>query len=265
MENQPYNALIGSAQAPYLNRLAARCGLATNYHNITHPSAPEYIAATSGFLGGAGDCTAAQCPSGHNSIFNQTTQAGEDWKTFAESMVGNCVDGFHGTYDVNHNPAVYYTRLHDQCLANDVPLGTLAKGNLLNALSSNLPSFTFISPNLIHDSHDSTVAVGDRYLSRLMPLILNSGYYKSGDTAVFLVWDEGENGKTNNCATNTTDIGCHVPAVVMTPSVPAGTRVATLFNHYSLLATAEQLLGPRSLGHAADSTTHSMTVPFNLR
>jgi phospholipase C len=41
MENQPYNAVIGSPEAPYANHLARRCGLATNYHNITHPSAPE--------------------------------------------------------------------------------------------------------------------------------------------------------------------------------------------------------------------------------
>ncbi len=35
MENQPYDAIIRSAQAPYINGLAAQCGLATNSHNIT--------------------------------------------------------------------------------------------------------------------------------------------------------------------------------------------------------------------------------------
>ncbi len=49
MENHSFGDIIGNtAQAPYLNSLAAECGLATNYHNISHPSLPNYIAATSG-------------------------------------------------------------------------------------------------------------------------------------------------------------------------------------------------------------------------
>src|SRR6266536_3112690 len=55
MENQNYDSIIGSPYAPFTNRLAARCGLAMNYHNITHPSLPNYIAATSGLTGKALD------------------------------------------------------------------------------------------------------------------------------------------------------------------------------------------------------------------
>jgi hypothetical protein len=40
---------------------------------------------------------------------------------------------------------------------------------------------------------------------------------------------------------------------------------ATSFNHYSLLKTAEQLLGiPTFLGHAGDAGTTSMVTAFNL-
>ena len=48
MENHGYNQVIGAKAAPYENLLASQCGLATNYHGITHPSLPNYIAATSG-------------------------------------------------------------------------------------------------------------------------------------------------------------------------------------------------------------------------
>src|SRR6266481_6000457 len=48
MENHSYNTIIGSRQPPYINALAARCGLATNYHNISHPSLPNYVGAVSG-------------------------------------------------------------------------------------------------------------------------------------------------------------------------------------------------------------------------
>jgi hypothetical protein len=49
---------------------------------------------------------------------------------------------------------------------------------------------------------------------------------------------------------------------VVSPSTPAGATSGTLFNHYSLLATAEQLLGLPYLGQAASATT--LTSAFNL-
>jgi phosphatidylinositol-3-phosphatase len=48
MENQNYNAVTDSRSAPFLVSLERQCGLASNYHSVTHPSLPNYIAATSG-------------------------------------------------------------------------------------------------------------------------------------------------------------------------------------------------------------------------
>ena len=84
--------------------------------------------------------------------------------------------------------------------------------------------------------------------------ILASPAYLSGGTVVFVVWDENDGTGTNN-----------VPLLVISPSVPAGTRPATYFDHYSLLKTTEQLLGlPTSLGHAGDAGTAAMTSAFGL-
>ena len=49
---------------------------------------------------------------------------------------------------------------------------------------------------------------------------------------------------------------------MISPSTKAGTTSGTLFNHYSLLATAEKLLGLPALGQASSATT--MTSAFNL-
>ena len=92
-------------------------------------------------------------------------------------------------------------------------------------------------------------------------MILASPEYKKDTTAIFITWDEGEGGSSDNCAANTTDVGCHVAALVISPSTPAGSRSAKLFNH-SLLATAEQLLGLPKLGRAASNS--SMVSAFNL-
>jgi hypothetical protein len=79
----------------------------------------------------------------------------------------------------------------------------------------------FIAPDLNHDTHIASVPVGDQYLSQLIPAITASHDYRDGSTVIFLVWDEGEGGTATDCATNTTDIGCHVAAMVISPSTPA--------------------------------------------
>ena len=72
LENRSYDEVIGPAparrrvdQLPYLNRLAEACGLATNYHNVSHPSQPNYFAAVAGTTGGVtANCESWSCPLG---------------------------------------------------------------------------------------------------------------------------------------------------------------------------------------------------------
>jgi hypothetical protein len=260
MENHSLTDIIGSSQAPYLNGLANECGLATNYHNISHPSLPNYIAATSGLSGTAlkpfnKDCNPTRkCTTSASSIFSQ----GETWKAYEESMPSNCYPSDSGEYAVRHNPPPYYTMLAG-CSTSDVPYTQLATDLADNAL----PAFSFVTPNLIDDMHDGTIADGDTWLSSNLPTILGSPEYQAGNTAVFIAWDEGTGGKTGeNCTTNTTDASCSVATIVVSPSTPPGTTSATLFNHYSLLGTTEQLLGLPALGSAASYPT--MTSAFNL-
>jgi phosphatidylinositol-3-phosphatase len=259
MENHSFPTIIGSSSAPFINKLATQCGLATNDHNITHPSLPNYVGATSG-LGYAAlkrftsDCNpSAQCSTPARSIFAQ----GESWKAYEDSMPSDCLPANAGDYAARHNPPLYYSKLAG-CAQHDVPYGQLA-GDLKR---NRLPAFSFITPNLIHDMHNGTVADGDSWLAKNLPAILSSRAYQSRSTVVFLTWDEGEGGSSNRCATNTTDVGCRIATIVISPSTRKGTRSRTLFNHYSLLGTTEQLLHLPKLGRA--SSFPAMTKAFNL-
>lgn len=70
---------------------------------------------------------------------------------------------------------------------------------------------------------------------------------------VFLTWDEGDGTSQR------------VPTVVISPSTAPGTQDATLFDHYSMLKTTQELLGLSPyLGHTDDATTASMAAAFNL-
>jgi phospholipase C len=262
MENRSFSDIIGNtSQAPYINSLAASCGLATNYHNTTHPSLPNYLAATSGlaqahlpvlsFL----DCApSVLCGTSAPSIFGQ----GETWKAYQESMPSNCGTADSGEYKVSHNPPPYYTSLSG-CARHDVPYTQLATDLAAGAL----PAFSFITPNVIDDMHDGTIARGDAWLAANLPALLNSRQYRAGTTAVFVTWDEGSGGyPVEDCDDTTTDASCRVATIVISPSTPAGTISGTFYSHYSLLATTEQLLGLPKLGQAASSST--MTAAFHL-
>ncbi len=260
MENHSYGSIVGSPLAPYLNGLIAKCGLATNYHNVTHPSLPNYIAATSGLGYGKiaqfhSDCSPSQyCSTGARSIFGQAPS----WAAYEESMPSDCLNRNSGQYAVRHNPPPYYAALAG-CATDDVPYTQLATdlGN------GTLPAFAFVTPNLCDDMHSCSVGTGDAWLKAQLPAILSSSEYAAGRMAVLITWDEGAGGSSNQCAQNQTDQGCHVATIVISPSTPTGATSDTLFNHYSLLRTTEEMLGiGRHLGKAA--TAASMRQAFNL-
>jgi len=241
MENKAYSEIIGSSSAPYINSIARECGVATNYAAVAHPSLPNYIALTSGSTQGISDDNP---PSAHPlnvpSIFSQLGTGG--WRALDESMPGNCDTSDAYPYAVRHNPAAYYTNIAAQCAAQDVPLGSPPDVSA---------PFTFITPNVCDDMHDCSVATGDAWLSRELPLILGSSQYLSGTTAVFITWDEDDNSASN-----------HVATLVISPSTPRGMQSGAAFTHYSLLRTTESMLGLGLLGNAA--TAADMRPAFNL-
>ena len=239
MENKAYSQIIGSPDAPYVNGLAAQCGLATDYHAITHPSLPNYIAATSGDPQGV---TNNGPPSAHplsaQSIFGQL---GADWRSLQEAMPTNCALTNSGRYAVRHNPAAYYVPIRSACLQQDIPL----TGPAVDA------AFTFVTPDLCNDTHDCPVATGDGWLQGFVPQVLASPQYQAGDTLLVITWDEDDGSASN-----------HIATLMIAPSVVAGTRDATPYTHYSLLRTSEELLGLPLLGAAA--TAPSMRAGFHL-
>jgi len=256
MENKPYSRIIGSSEAPFENELAASCGLATNYYGVSNPSLPNYIAATSGSPQGVADNNP---PSSHPldvpSIFSQVKAAGKTWRSYQESAPGNCPLESSGLYAVKHDPAPYYTGIRSDCAVWDVPMGTTESGSFVEDLTGGtLPAFSFVTPDLCHDTHDCPISTGDAWLRSWFEKIGTSSTYRQGRTVVFLTWDEGDQLESNRVA-----------LIVVSPSTPAGTQSGTVFGHYALLKTTEQLLGITTfLGRAGDADTSSMVPAFNL-
>lgn len=268
LENKSENTVVGSHSAPFLDSLERSCGLATNYHNITHPSLPNYLSATSGDTHGlARDCSPRRCSQQGASLFTQLAAAHKTWRTYVESMPSACDHQNAGRYATKHNPPVYYATLSAACGRWDVPLE--GAGGLQDALAaSRLPNFSLIVPNTCDDTHSCPLAVGDAWLRPVVGMIIASPAYRSGQTAVFITWDEGgvrgaQQGEP--CLQNLEDPSCHVATLVLSEYTTPGTKDASLYSHYSLLKTTEQLLGLTGrLGHAADPETLSMAAGFHL-
>jgi phosphatidylinositol-3-phosphatase len=240
MENKPYSAMLDAADTSFMRGLTASCGSATNFHAETHPSLPNYIAMTSGGTHAVKDDAN---PSSHRlsgpSIFSQL---GSGWSALQESMPKPCARTPSGLYAPKHNPAAYYTNVARACATQDV---RLTKTPDLSA------RFTFITPNLCHDTHSCSISTGDRYLRGLIPKIVNSREYRAGKTAVFITYDEDDGSNSN-----------HIPTLVISPTTKPGTKSPTRFTHYSLLRTTEEMLGLKKLGAAR--TAPSMRSAFGL-
>jgi phospholipase C len=133
-----------------------------------------------------------------------------------------------------------------------VPMGTPTAGALTDDLAHDtLPRFGFLTPNLCNDEHDCPIATGDAWLATWVPKILAAPAYQGGSTALFVTYDEDD-----------TTGGNRIYTVVVAPGVAAGTSSDAAFDHYSLLATFEDLLGLDRLGNA--STATSMRAAFHL-
>ena len=138
-----------------------------------------------------------------------------------------------------------------------MPYAKLAVDLAQNAL----PAFSFITPNLINDMHNGTLADGDEWLAHNLPTILRSADYTKDTVAIFITWDEGEGGTSDDCATDTADVGCHVAALVVSPSTPAGAgrrilQPLLVARHYRTAARPAQARSTASSG--------SMASAFNL-
>ncbi len=233
-------SLLDNPSAPFLDHLTRECGVAVNDHGVAHPSLPNYLALVSGSAAGVADDAD---PAYHHldtpSIFSQL---GSRWTSLVESMPTPCDRVSSGSYAAKHNPAVYFTSLGPACTHQDVPLTwplTLSR------------AFTLIVPNVCHDMHDCSIAIGDAWVRRAVDAIVASAPYRAGQLVLFITVDE-----------NDADAANRVPTYVVAPSVPRGTVVTSAYTHYSLLATTEALLGLHRLGAARRAAT--LLSPFHL-
>jgi hypothetical protein len=248
MENKEHEEVIGSPDAPYTTSLARRYASLVNSYGVRHPSLPNYFALTAGTtFGVTSNCT--DCQQGGRNIVDQLEAAGVSWKAYMGGMPRACFKGaFSGRYAKKHNPFMYYPSVADRpsrC-RKVVPEPQLSR----DLKAGRLPTYSFLTPDLCNDSHDCGVNVGDAYLRRMVPPILQAlgprGF-------LVLTYDEGSSNKHG---------GGRIPTVIAGPGVKRGAEPSAFYNHYSALRTIEDALRLGRLRHAGDAGVRSFGAAF---
>lgn len=255
MENTGYKSLIGNSNAPWINSAAATYGLATNYFGVSHPSQPNYIAATSGSTNGVindNDVT-INVPN----IVDQLEANGKTWKAYMQSLslCTTKLDHACGNqlYERKHDPFVSYqdVQTNPARMANIVDFSQFST----DLANHSVPDYSWISPDQCNDMHgrggggpsdpcdfsnvQKLIATGDAFLKNTVGAIMNSTAW-TGNSVIFITWDESDFPFTDisGCC-DAVPGGGHVVTLVISHSDHSARSSGVAYNHYSMLSTIE--------------------------
>jgi phospholipase C len=261
MENKSRGDIFGNKDAPFINSLAKQNTIAAGYvDNYVHPSEPNYLWMVAGENFGILD---DEAPAVHHidsksHIADQIEMQGMTWKTYQESMGQACGLTSHYPYEPKHNPFIYFDDVNGWDGTKFQP-STRCNSHVVDysqfdadLTSGSLAKYVFITPNMINDMHDGSVATGDAWLAKEIPKILSSDAFNNGGV-LFLTWDEGSGGADDP------------PMIVISPNAKQGYTSNTTFNASSYLKTVQKMLGTQPLPCATDhSTIQTMDELFTV-
>ncbi len=195
-------------------------------------------------------------------------------------------------YETWRNPFVYFHAIVDspECEENDVDLERLA-ADLKQAKTT--PSLAYIVPNACHSGGEAPCEEGglagalasEEFLKVVVPAIVESPAYEEGSSLIAITSTQapqvGEYADPSSCcgtpeypnlppleAAETTPGpvkpsggGGRVGLLLISPYVEPGTvEVDGHYNHFTLLATIEELFGFTPLGYASEQLSFADTV-----
>jgi len=231
-----------AAQAPFLQQLATRGALFTDYYAITHPSYPNYLAMVTGSTLDVRDNT--QRDFDVTSLVDLLESAGVSWKVYAENLPSPCFLGARspdGLYVRRHEP---YISLLSIQRAPDRCVRIVTAAQLSADLDDDaLPQYSLYVPNLRHDGHDTSIGETDAWLRTfLTPLLQNPRFMRR--TLLVITFDEDSGFWTNRIYT-----------AFIGDMIQPGITNGNPHNHYSLLRLIEDNFGVGTLNREDSRAT----------
>jgi acid phosphatase len=236
--SKSYEQVIGSAAAPYINRLANGGALFTNAYAIAHPSQPNYLALFSGSTHGVIDDGCPLRLAGEN-LSSALAKQSLSFGIYSESMPSTGFEGCVSSknfYVRKNNPAVNWQGIN-------VPHAVNMPFDSFPSDFSKLPTVSMVVPNQINDMHDApspsaAVMQGDAWLKSHIDAYVQ--WAVTHNSLLIVTWDE-DDGSGNN----------HIPTIFVGPMVKRGSYGARV-DHYSVLRTIAEMYDLPPPGKAAD-------------
>ncbi|KAJ3301136.1 hypothetical protein HDV03_001326, partial [Kappamyces sp. JEL0829] len=219
---------------PYFKTLVAKGQLLTNYHGVSHPSQPNYVAMISGSTDGVildFDSTI----SNRRTIVDLLEASGKSWTSYQEAYPGGCFTGTQsGTYRRKHNPFISFPSIS----GNPARCARIVDANRLGSdiAAGTVADYVFYSPDMNNNGHDTSLAYSMNWLQRFLDPKLNLALFKK--TLFVVTWDE------NDAVLGVIDWKQnHIATVLVGAGAVPGSVDSTAYDHYSLLATIEKEWG----------------------
>jgi phospholipase C len=229
---------------PYISSLSRRTAWFSHYYAITHPSFPNYLAIVAGNTFGL-DSDHRPPPLKGATIADRLEEKNLTWKSYAEDYPGGCYLGSAagaGRVTPTAAPTELYARKHVPFLAfasiqnNAARCARVVGANqfIRDARAGKLPNYSFYTPNMFNDGHDTSLDASSTWLKGFIRA-LESTIAMHQRTLVVITWDEGGN-RDNRVLT-----------LLLGPVVNPG-KYPTTLTHYSQLRTIEDNFGLSTVG-----------------
>jgi phosphatidylinositol-3-phosphatase len=232
-ENRSFSSVYPDGM-PWLSALGDRNGIATNYFSDEPGSLLDYLWLSSGSGERPFGCGGAGCPDiiTSDNIFRELDKNGLSWKVYADSLpYAGFMGARSGDYVKRHNPAPWYSDVaYDPDMRQRIVPFTQFPTDLA---ARDLPNYSVIIPNLLHDAHNGTMAMADIWLKQHISPLLNSSYFDPGSNGTMFITFDDANGDRQG----------RVFTAVIGANVIPGIKVDIEFRHENTLRTIMGLLG----------------------
>ncbi|MFC5406196.1 alkaline phosphatase family protein [Cohnella soli] len=241
-ENHSLREISGNKSAPYMNQLMKQGANLVNHFAIEHPSQPNYLDLFSGSNQGVKDDKKTPTFKSDN-LAAQLIKRGLTFGGYSEGLPKV---GYTGPFDLKtnyarkHNPWVDFANVPSSV---NMPFTSFPKDY------AQLPTVSFVIPNMDHDIHDGTIKEADDWLKQHL-----SGYVEwaqTNNSLFILTWDEDDRSQKNK-----------IPTTFVGPMVKIG-DYKQQSNHFDVLRTIEELYDLPPLGHAKQAKFLPIFNPVN--
>lgn len=239
MENHDYATMVDTSAAAYIHQLMSDPNTAnfTRSYALGHPSQPNYIMFFSGDNQGV---TTNDKPVSSFTTPNLAAQLVDEGFTFVTYSEGLPYPGYDGEiferYVRKHNPVTNWMGPK----RNQVDSALNQPFTAFPTDFNELPTVSFVIPNLDNDMHDGSIAQGDAWLKTFFEPYIE--WAKTHNSLFILTFDEGSYAEDGDHII-TTFTGQHI----------IGGDYNEIINHYNVLRTLQDIY---NLPHSGNTKTH---------